>query len=148
MGTEFQPRIVVFCCNWSAYPAVEQARRSGTSLPGHVKCIQVMCGGMITPAYILKAFELGADGVFIATCHVDDCHYATGAKRAVDVHDVVAKLIAMLGIEPGRLKLGWCNAQQAVHFKSEMDEFITQIRRLGPHVHAAISSSAKGTKSS
>lgn len=95
-----------------------------------------MCGGMVTPAYVLKSFELGADGVFIATCHVDDCHYTTGAKRAADVHDIAAQLITMLGIEPGRLKLGWFNVQQAAHFRNEIDEFIMQIRGLGPAAHA------------
>ncbi|MBN2621345.1 hydrogenase iron-sulfur subunit [candidate division WOR-3 bacterium] len=138
---EFDPKIVVFCCNWSAYPAVEQARQSGKTLPAHVKCIQVMCGGMVTPAYVLKSFELGADGVLIATCHVDDCHYVTGAKRAADVHDTAAQLITMLGIEPGRLKLGWFNAQQVAHFRNEVEGFITQIRGLGPSSRAVIPSS-------
>ena len=91
-----------------------------------------MCGGMITPAYILKSFELGADGVFIATCHVDDCHYTTGAKRAVDVHDSTIQLISMLGLEPGRLKLGWFNAQQVSHFRNAIEEFIIQLKALGP----------------
>jgi F420-non-reducing hydrogenase iron-sulfur subunit len=130
--SEFKPRIIVFCCNWSAYPAVEKAQRSENTTPAHVKCIQVMCGGMITPAYVLKSFELGADGVYIATCHVDDCHYTTGARRAADVHDIVAQLIAMLGIEPGRLKLGWFDARQAEHFRNEVEGFISQIRGLGP----------------
>lgn len=132
MVTDYKPKIVVFCCNWSAYPAVDDARRSGKELPTHIKCIQVMCGGMVTPGYVLKAFELGADGVFIATCHVDDCHYATGARRAADVHDTTAQLITMLGIEPGRLKLGWFNAKQASHFRSVIDEFVAQIREFGP----------------
>lgn len=132
MASEFEPKIVVFCCNWSAYSAVEEARRSNKAIPVNIKCIQVMCGGMVTPAYILKSFELGADGVFIATCHVDDCHYTTGAKHAADIYDTTAQLITMLGIEPGRLKLGWFNAQQASHFRHAIDEFTTQIKEFGP----------------
>ena len=100
---------------------------------------------MITPAYILKAFELGADGVFIATCHVDDCHYTTGAKQAANVHDTTAQLITMLGIEPGRLKLGWFNARQVSHFRNAVDEFINQVKDFGPSPRRHISEKPGGS---
>jgi coenzyme F420-reducing hydrogenase delta subunit len=99
---------------------------------------------MITPAYLLKAFELGADGVFIATCHVDDCHYTTGAKRAADVHETTAQLITMLGIEPGRLKLGWFNAKQVSHFQNAVEEFITQVKDFGPSPKKLVSKQPSG----
>jgi len=124
----FEPKIVVFCCNWSVYPIVNEKR----DFPSNIKFIKVVCGGMITPAFILKAFELGADGVLLATCQVEDCHYITGARRAVDVYDNTEKLINILGFEPARVKLGWFSAHEPKIFEAALNEFIEVIKKLGP----------------
>ena len=87
---------------------------------------------MVTTAFILRAFELGADGVFVATCPVEDCHYITGARRAVDVCDNTEKLIDMLGFEPGRLKQGCFSAHKPIAFEKAVNEFIDVIKKMGP----------------
>lgn len=128
----FVPKIVAFCCNWSAYSALNEPQPSDSRFPSNVKLVKVMCGGMVTPAFILKAFELGADGVMMATCHVEDCHYITGARRAVDVYENTEKLVDMLGIEPERLKLGWFSAHEHKTFEKAISEFIEAIEKIGP----------------
>ena len=132
MAKDFVPKIVVFCCNWSTYPVVNEAIASDAQFPPNIKFVKVMCGGMVTPAFILRAFELGADGVFVATCRVEDCHYVTGARRAVDVCDNTEKLISMLGFEPGRFKLGWFSALEHRVFEKAINEFIGVIKKMGP----------------
>jgi len=64
---EFEPQIVAFCCNWCSYPAADGAGANRFQYPANVRIIRVMCGGRINPSFILKAFELGADGVLVAT---------------------------------------------------------------------------------
>lgn len=128
MDTDFEPKIVVFGCNWGVYSIFNEKE----DFPLNIKFIKVMCGGMITPAFILRAFELGADGVLMATCHIEDCHYITGARRAVDVYESLEKLIRFLGFEPARLKLGWFSAQEIDLFEKALDEFVAVIKKLGP----------------
>jgi F420-non-reducing hydrogenase iron-sulfur subunit len=130
--SDFEPKIVAFCCNWSAYPGVDAMAKTDNHLPENIKFIKVMCGGAVTPSFILKAFELGADGVIVATCHVEDCHYITGARQTVDIYDRTEKLVHMLGIEPTRLKLGWFSAHEPKFFKKAIDEFVQLIRDMGP----------------
>lgn len=131
MNNKTEAKIVVFCCNWSAHHIVDEAEALRLKLPDNVKFIKVMCGGQVTPAFILKAFELGADGVFIATCSVENCHYITGAQRAVEVFDNTEKLINMLGIEPSRLKLGWFSAYEPRVFEKAINDFAVKIKRMG-----------------
>ena len=81
---------------------------------------------------VLKAFELGADGVLVATCHFEDCHYMFGARKAADVHKITEKLTAMLGIEPERLKLDWISSAETTKFAKVATEFTETIKKLGP----------------
>ncbi len=61
----FEPRIVGFMCNWCAYAAADLAGTARKKYPPNVRIVRVMCSGRVEPALILKAFELGADGVLV-----------------------------------------------------------------------------------
>lgn len=91
-----------------------------------------MCGGRVTPGLVLKAFELGADGVLVATCHFEDCHYIFGAKKAADVHKITEQLTSMIGIEKERLMLDWISSAEASKFARVAKEFTATIKKLGP----------------
>jgi F420-non-reducing hydrogenase iron-sulfur subunit len=128
----FEPRIVAFCCNWCSYPAADGAGVSRLQYPTNIRIVRVMCGGRVTPSFVLKAFELGADGVLVATCHFEDCHYMFGARKAADVHKITEQLTAMLGIEKERLVLDWISSAEASKFARVATEFTETIRKLGP----------------
>ncbi len=66
MGEEFSPKIVIFACNWCAYSAADLAGVSRFQYPPNVELIRVMCSGRVNPNFILKAFQMGADGVMVA----------------------------------------------------------------------------------
>jgi coenzyme F420-reducing hydrogenase delta subunit len=63
---EFQPEIVAFCCHYCAYAAADLAGSMRLEYPTSIKVIELPCSGKLDPAYILKAFEEGADGVMVA----------------------------------------------------------------------------------
>ncbi len=63
----FDPKIIAFCCNWCSYPAADAAGANRFQYPHNVRIIRVMCGGRVNPSFIIKAFEMGADGVMVAT---------------------------------------------------------------------------------
>ena len=62
----FDPKIIVFACNWCAYAAADLAGISRLQYPPNVRIIRVMCSGRVNPNFILKAFEKGADGVMVS----------------------------------------------------------------------------------
>jgi len=66
MGNDFDPKIIVFACNWCAYSAADLAGVSRLQYPPNIRIVRVMCSGRINPGFILRALELGADGVLVA----------------------------------------------------------------------------------
>jgi F420-non-reducing hydrogenase iron-sulfur subunit len=94
--------------------------------------IRVMCSGRISPHFILKAFQEGADGVLVAGCHIGECHYGKGnfitAKRVA----VMRELIQFIGISPMRLRLEWIATSESNKFARVVSEFTEEISRLGP----------------
>ena len=66
MTEDFNPEIVAFACNWCAYSAADLAGVSRFQYPTNIRVIRVMCSGRVSPNFILKAFQMGADGVLVA----------------------------------------------------------------------------------
>lgn len=66
MSAEFEPRIIAFCCNWCAYAGADLAGVSRIQYPHNIRVIRVMCSGRVSPDFILKAFQKGADGVLVS----------------------------------------------------------------------------------
>jgi len=61
----FEPKIVGFLCNWCSYAGADLAGTSRKKYAPNVRVIRVMCSGRVEPSLILKAFQLGADGVLV-----------------------------------------------------------------------------------
>jgi heterodisulfide reductase subunit A len=93
---------------------------------------RVMCSGRVHPAFVLRAFELGADGVLVSGCHFGDCHYIFGNERAVEQFEKTKRLLQILGLEDGRLRLEWISAAEGVKFAEVINEFVAQVTALGP----------------
>lgn len=61
----FEPKIVGFMCNWCSYAAADLAGTSRKKYAPNIRVIRTMCTGRVDPSFVVKAFELGADGVLI-----------------------------------------------------------------------------------
>ena len=61
----YEPKILVFCCNWCSYAAADLAGISRMQYPANVRIIRVMCSGMVHPELVLTALDTGADGVMV-----------------------------------------------------------------------------------
>jgi len=132
----FEPRIVGFLCNWCSYTGADLAGTSRLKYAPNVRVVRVMCSGRVDPTFVLKAFREGADGVLIAGCHPGDCHYQDGNTRALRRVLLLERLLATLGIEPERLRLEWVSASEGGRYKAVVDDFVEQVRALGPlHVN-------------
>ena len=130
--SDFEPKIVAFACNWCAYAAADLAGTSRMSYPPNVELIRVMCSGMVDPIYVLRAFEMGFDGVLIAGCHPGDCHYISGNLKAEERVKALQRLLHTLGLEDGRLRLEWCSTAEGEKFATTVTEFVAELKELGP----------------
>jgi F420-non-reducing hydrogenase iron-sulfur subunit len=66
MAAEFEPKIIAFCCNWCAYAGADLAGVSRMQYPPNIRVIRVMCSSRISPDFVLKALQMGADGVLVS----------------------------------------------------------------------------------
>ena len=103
--TNLEPHIVGFVCNWGAYSGVEMAGVHKRQYPAGVKLVKVTCLGRLHLGLVLKAFELGADGVMLLGCPPEDCYYESGMERAKELFTQARKVLYLLGIDPKRLAL-------------------------------------------
>lgn len=129
---DFNPKIVAFLCNWCAYSGADLAGVSRLKSSPSIRIIRTMCSGRIDPSFIIKAFQLGADGVLVAGCHFGDCHYIEGNFKTMRRVEMVKLLLKEFGINPDRLRLEWISASEAEKFAKVSFEFTEQIKNLGP----------------
>jgi len=132
MSEEFEPRIIAFCCNWCSYAGADLAGVSRFQYPTNVRIIRVMCSGRVDPVFIIKAFRKGADGVIVAGCHPNDCHYISGNRKAALRAEFLQKFLDTLGIEPERFKLEWIAGSEGEKFAKTVRKMVDEIRVLGP----------------
>jgi F420-non-reducing hydrogenase iron-sulfur subunit len=131
--TDFEPKIVAFLCNWCSYRGADLAGTSRMKCAANVRAIRVMCSGRVEPAFILRAFELGADGVLVLGCHPGDCHYAEGNYKALRRMALLKRLLPQLGIEGDRFQLDWVSASEGERFTHIVNEMTERVRALGPY---------------
>jgi len=128
----WEPQLIVFACNWCSYAGADTAGVSRIQHQPNFRMIRVMCSGRIQPAFVLRAFEKGADGVLVSGCHFGDCHYIFGNERAAEQFEKTKNMVKLLGIEQGRLRLEWISAAEGARFAQVINEFTDQVRDLGP----------------
>ncbi len=130
--TDFEPKIVAFLCNWCSYRGADLAGTSRIKCAANVRAIRVMCSGRVEPAFVLRAFELGADGVLVLGCHPGDCHYSEGNYKALRRMDLLKRTLIQLGIEEDRFRLDWVSASEGDRFSHIVNEITEKVRALGP----------------
>jgi F420-non-reducing hydrogenase iron-sulfur subunit len=132
MMSDFQPKIIIFCCNWCSYAGADLAGVSRLQIDPHFRVIRTMCSGRIEPEFVLSAFEKGADGVMITGCHPGDCHYINGNYKTLRRFHFMKVLLEELGIDTRRIGLKFISAGEGIEFQKTVNEFVDQVRQLGP----------------
>lgn len=94
-----------------------------------------MCTGRVDLSFILRAFTSGADGVVIGGCWPGECHYITEGNydALANVH-LCKKLMEHIGVNPERLRLEWIAASEGSRYAELMNDFVQQMKDLGPMV--------------
>jgi len=128
----FEPVIVAFCCHYCAYTAADTAGSQRLPYPSNVKIIRIPCAGKIDILHIVKAFEKGADGVFVAGCLKGDCHFKNGEKKAAKRVAYTKNYLEEIGLESERLEMINISAGMGFKFAEIATEITAKIKELGP----------------
>ena len=62
----WQANIIAFACHYCAFAAADLAGVMRLSYAPNVKVIRLPCTGKLDHSYVMRAFERGIDGVFVA----------------------------------------------------------------------------------
>jgi len=130
----FVPDIRLFSCH---YASQQSCAHSGKELqelgfPENVRMTRVPCTGKLEVATLLKAFEDGADGVYVVGCPEDGCHNVKGSQRAAKRVAAVREALMELEVEGERVKMYHLARGLHPEFVAAADEMTTRIKKIGP----------------
>jgi F420-non-reducing hydrogenase iron-sulfur subunit len=129
---KFNPKILAFLCNWCSYAGADLAGVSRIQYSPDIRVIRVMCSGRVDPIFIIKAFLEKIDGIMVLGCHFGDCHYLNGNYNAEKRIIATRKLLSFSRVEQQRLYLDWVSAAEGERFAALVNDFIKQIKEMGP----------------
>jgi F420-non-reducing hydrogenase iron-sulfur subunit len=132
-GNGFEPKILVFACNWCSYAGADLAGVSRLQMPPNSRVIRVMCSARVRPEFIIAALSKGLDGVLVLGCHPGDCHYSEGNYFTRRRGLLLSKLLEYVGIEPERFQVRWVSASEGAKFAQTVEQVTQQIKALGPN---------------
>ncbi len=63
---DWKANIIAFACHYCAFAAADLAGVMRLSYSPNVKVVRLPCTGKLDQIYVMRAFERGIDGVFVA----------------------------------------------------------------------------------
>lgn len=130
--SEFEPKIIAYCCNFCAFAAADLAGAMRVQYPPNVRIIRLPCTGKVDAIHLMKAFEDGADGIFIAGCLEGECHFLKGNLRAKKKVAYVKRLLEEIGTNPQRVEMFNLSSAMGGQFAEFVEEITARIKELGP----------------
>ena len=100
--------------------------------PTNVKIVKVPCTGRVDILLMLKAFESGVDGVYLAGCLEGECHFLRGNLRAKKRVQYMKGLLDEVGLGKDRVEMYNMSSAQGQRFAEIAREMTEKIRALGP----------------
>jgi len=130
----FVPRILVFSTHNISDPGIDLAGSSHMHYSPGVKVVGLPCTSGIRPSWIVKALEMGFNGVFVAS-DGDECAYLPDcAKRSSKIMADAQARLRELGIDPARLRMAAICSVCSEPFTRHVQQFSAALVELGPTV--------------
>jgi F420-non-reducing hydrogenase iron-sulfur subunit len=101
--------------------------------PSNIKIVSIPCTGKVDLIYILRAFEKGADGVYVVGCMEGECRFEKGNIRARKRVEQARHILDSIGVGGERVRMYNLSSSEAPHFVRYAKEMTERIRELGPN---------------
>jgi coenzyme F420-reducing hydrogenase delta subunit len=122
-----KPLILVFCCQWSEFSALDNPE--GVLFKRNAVVLEVPCFKALDPVHVVNALMNGFDGVMAVVCSAEDCKLQEGrdiAERNMTVLKDALKKMNLLE----RFTLYEASPREAGAFEKKLDEFMRKISAL------------------
>jgi len=129
----FEPEITVFTCIYCGYMSADTAGALRVQYPPNIKLVRLPCTGKTDVGYILKAFEQGADGVYVVGCPLGNCHHVRGNERGKARVERAKILLDEIGLGGDRVEMFFVSGGMGATFAHYAEEMTERIRALGPN---------------
>jgi coenzyme F420-reducing hydrogenase delta subunit len=128
MKTEgLTPAVLVFCCQWSEFSALDTL--NPTALPKNIVLMEIPCFKGLDPSHVVEALHAGFDGVLAVTCAEKDCKLEEGKATADLNAAVLKKALGKLGLAE-RFELVTSSPRYVGDFSAKLDAFLTKLSPL------------------
>jgi coenzyme F420-reducing hydrogenase delta subunit len=127
-----KPKVVGFCCERHGMDAAVLSARSRRQFDASVRLVQVPCTGRVDGMHLLKAFEDGADAVFVLGCLEKNCYYDTGSIEGRKRVNYVKQMLDEVGIEKERLEMFNAASTNSWVFPEVVSKMVEIAKKLGP----------------
>lgn len=117
------PHVLILACEWSGYAAAEMAGARGLQYSANVRILRLRCTGRLHPGVVLKALELGAEGVLVLGCAAGVCHYERGSEHAESALDRSMALAHLMGFG-NRIAFKWVPPDDGEQFVQAVQDFL------------------------
>ncbi len=101
--------------------------------PDTIRIIRVPCTGKVDVIHILRAFEKGADGVYVVGCLEGECRFENGNLRARRRVEQAKTILDAVGVGGDRVKMFNLSSGEGTRFAEYAVEMTEKIKEMGPN---------------
>jgi coenzyme F420-reducing hydrogenase delta subunit len=101
--------------------------------PNSIRIIRIPCTGKVDLIHLLRAFEKGADGVYVLGCLEGECRYERGNIRARKRVEQAKEILEAVGIGGERVQMYNLSSSEAPRFVQFAKEMTEKISAMGPN---------------
>jgi len=122
-------KILVFSTEKISDPAIDLAGLLKMHYPPSVYTINVPCSSSVKSRWILRAFEKGFDGVFIAADGTDCAYGDSCTEKTAKIISQTHEIMKEKGIEPAKLKMAAICSVCSEPFVKHMNNFVADLSK-------------------
>jgi heterodisulfide reductase subunit A-like polyferredoxin/coenzyme F420-reducing hydrogenase delta subunit len=120
---KIKPRIIMFTCSEGGYSTIRAAGLKQLKYPPAIPII-VPCLGNVSELHILRALDLGADGVVLLGCGSEACMYGDRVSSA-------KKVLSFFGIGKERVRMMSADGTDPEKFTRQLKDFQNRLKTIG-----------------
>ena len=121
------PKILVFSTEKISDPAIDLAGLLKMYYPSNVYTINVPCSSAVKSRWILRAFDKGFDGVFIAADGTDCAYGESCTQKTSNIIKETHDLMKEKGLDPAKLKMAAICSVCSEPFVRHMKKFMSEL---------------------
>ncbi|MFQ5816107.1 MAG: 4Fe-4S binding protein [Candidatus Hydrothermarchaeaceae archaeon] len=129
LEAKIKPKVLMLSCMECGYETTYQAGARREKYPP-VMSLFVPCLGSVADTTILRALDLGADGVLLSGCAGGKCAHEKGFKGAGKTVRFVREALRTFAMEDGRVGQIQSNPEKPGQFATSVKKFVADIEKL------------------